>query len=272
MSNIRGMGDLENGFLGGTQRSYGPSSRSFFLGKIGWCSSASILVYILCLMFIAQVIVDGLERSKLAEFFLPIFSMGSLTSALASQIVKVVRELKLYKLLTSGFIHGSFEHLFSNSFGILITGSVFEGRAFNFKGFFSVFLSTVVISDLCSLHFEGGPLIFGLGASGGALGLSGFGLGFVIFNWETVKARGQAIFYCLFIGLTVFANFKEPREGVGNYAHFFGFISGALIGMGFASPLDSTNEEYKKKVRLSGWVCLSLLVLIGFVLTFFFSL
>ena len=272
MSNIHGVGDLENRFLGDNQRSYGQSSASFFLGKVGWFSSASILIYILCAMFIVQVIVDGLERSQLASAFLPISLTGPLTSALGAQIVDVVKELKLYQLLTSGFIHADFDHLFSNSLAILIIGSVFEGRAFGFKGIFSVFLSTVFIASLCSMHFEGGPRVIGLGASGGVLGISGFGLGFVIYNWTVLKARGEAMLYCLMVGLIVFSNFKEVRQNVGNFDHFFGFISGTFIGMGFASPLDSYDAEYKKKVRLSGWVCLSLLVLIGFVLSFFFSL
>lgn len=272
MSNIHGVGDLENRFLGDTQRSYGQPSASFFLGKVGWFSSASILVYILCAMFVVQVIVDGLERSKLASAFLPIPLDGQFTSALGAHIVDVVKELKLYQLLTSGFIHGDFDHLFSNSLAVLIIGSVFEGRAFGFKGIFSVFISTVIIASLCSLHFEGGPRVVGLGASGGVLGISGFGLGFVIFNWAALKARGEAMFYCLMIGLIVFSNFKEVRENVGNFDHFFGFVSGTFIGMGFASPIDSYDAEHKRKVRLSGWACLSLLVLIGFVLTFFFSL
>lgn len=79
---------------------------------------------------------------------------------------RVVRENTWYELLTSGFLHANFTHLFVNMFTLYFFGQVME-RVIGPYYFTGLFLSGLIISGLpCVLKFKDNANYATLGASG----------------------------------------------------------------------------------------------------------
>jgi|SRR5690606_25102312 len=139
-----------------------------------------------------------------------------------------------WQLLTYGFLHGSFGHLFFNMLALYMFGAPLE-MTWGEKRFLTYYLVCVVGAGLCQLLVTG---MFGefnpvLGASGGVFGLLlAFGMLFpnqrvmLLFPPIPMKAR---TFVIVFGAIELLLGFTGWQPGVAHFAHLGGMLFGWLL-------------------------------------------
>ncbi len=143
-----------------------------------------------------------------------------------------------WQLLTYGFLHGGFTHLFFNMFALWMFGGPLEAT-WGSRRFLNYYLICVVGAGLVQLLVttlavgHGGPVYPTIGASGGVFGLLlAYGLLFpnvrlmLIFPPIPMRARTFVIVYgCLelFLGVT------GTQQGVAHFAHLGGMAFGFFL-------------------------------------------
>ena len=129
-------------------------------------------------------------------------------------------------LVTSMFLHGSFEHLFYNMFALALFGTILE-RIIGSKKFLILYFVSGVIAGLGTIPFYEASL----GASGAIMGILGT-LGML---------RPRMTVYISYIPMPMAAavvlwavgdiiGFFAP-SGIANAAHLFGLAVGLIIGL-----------------------------------------
>lgn len=155
---------------------------------------------------------------------------------------KVVQKGQYYRLLTSGFIHADFGHLFFNMFSFYFFGSQIEqifAELFGSQGAVYLvlfYLAGIIISDIPTLlKHKNDPGYNSLGASGG---VSSVIFGSILF-FPTAKLYLYGIiglpgfiFGLLYLGYSVY----ESRRGAG-YINHDAHIYGALFGLIFMAAV-----------------------------------
>ena len=151
MANIRGFNDIRdngrsgdrqglmNNIAGGmffnssTSQPKDPRDESFLdMLKLNVCpqltfySFAVIFSLILAGMFFAQMGVDGLDRRKLVQEFLPINSTGPLTRNLSNNYDKIKGDYQFWRFASALLIHVNAYHLLANILSLVIWASYFE--------------------------------------------------------------------------------------------------------------------------------------------------
>jgi len=137
-----------------------------------------------------------------------------------------------WQLVSYGFLHGSFNHLFFNMFAVWMFGSPLE-RAWGsqrFALYYAICVVGAAVAQLVVQVFEGGiyPTI---GASGGVFGLLlAYGAMwpdnriFLLFFPVPVKAKWFVLIYG---GIELLMGFTRTMPGVAHFAHLGGMIFGA---------------------------------------------
>ena len=143
-----------------------------------------------------------------------------------------------WQLLTYGFLHGSFGHLFFNMLALFMFGAPLEYTWGN-RRFLAYFLVCVVGAGLCQLLVASwmsnttGAIYPTIGASGGVFGLL-FAYGMLFPNQRVMllippipmKARTLVIVYGLF---ELFVGFTGLQPGVAHFAHLGGMFFGWMM-------------------------------------------
>ena len=139
-----------------------------------------------------------------------------------------------FQLVTYGFLHGSFNHLFFNMFAVWMFGTPLE-RAWGSKRFAGFYAACVVGAALVQLlvqHLEGG-IYPTLGASGGVFGLLlAYGVMwpenriFLIFFPVPVKAKWFVLIYG---AIELLLGVSKTATGIAHFAHLGGMIFGAVL-------------------------------------------
>jgi len=143
-----------------------------------------------------------------------------------------------WQLLTYGFLHGSFGHLFFNMLALFMFGAPLE-QTWGEKRFLTYYLVCVAGAGLCQLLVgwwtlsNGGAPYPTLGASGGIFGLLlAFGMLFpnqrvmLLFPPIPMKAR---TFVIVFGALELIMGFTGWQPGVAHFAHLGGMLFGWLM-------------------------------------------
>ena len=151
---------------------------------------------------------------------------------------KVMQKGQYYRLLTSGFIHADFGHLFFNMFSFYFFGSQIEqifAELFGGQGpvyLVLFYLAGIIISDIPTLlKHKNDPGYNSLGASGGVSSVI-FG-SILFFPTEKLYLYGIIglpgfIFGLLYLGYSVY----ESRRGAGfinHDAHIYGAVFGLIF-------------------------------------------
>ncbi|MCW0378732.1 Rhomboid protease GlpG [Xanthomonas sacchari] len=148
------------------------------------------------------------------------------------------QNFQLWQLLTYGFLHGSFSHLFFNMLALYMFGGPLE-QTWGEKRFLTYYLVCVAGAGLCQLLVGWWMLSNGnepyptLGASGGIFGLLlAFGMLFpnqrvvLLFPPIPMKAR---TFVIVFGALELLMGFTGWQPGVAHFAHLGGMLFGWLM-------------------------------------------
>jgi membrane associated rhomboid family serine protease len=140
-----------------------------------------------------------------------------------------------WQMVSYGFLHGGFAHIFFNMLGLYMFGSDIE-RLFGSRYFITYYFACLVSAAVCQLVFTalaGGPAIPTVGASGALYGLLlAFGMYFprrmvmLIFPPIPMPAR---IFVILFGGLELLFGVTGTADGVAHFAHLGGMLGGWLV-------------------------------------------
>jgi len=140
----------------------------------------------------------------------------------------------LFQLITYGFLHGNFNHLFFNMFAVWMFGTQLE-HAWGSKRWLIYYLVCVAGAGAVQLTvqlFEGGiyPTI---GASGGVFGLLlAYGVMwpenriFLIFFPVPIKAKWFVLIYG---GVELLLGFTRAMPGIAHFAHLGGMIFGLAL-------------------------------------------
>ena len=143
-----------------------------------------------------------------------------------------------YRLLTSGFIHGDFGHLFFNMFSLYFFGSSIEtifSAVFGDAGkvyYVALYLLAIVVSDLPSyFKHRKQPRYNSLGASGGVAAVI---FAFIIFApLESIciyvaLCMPGIIFGILYIAYSYYQG-KRSGSNINHDAHLYGAVFGILF-------------------------------------------
>ena len=163
-----------------------------------------------------------------------------------------------WQLLTSGFMHGDFWHLFFNMFALAMFGSPLE-YVWGERRFATYYFVCLIGAGLCHLAYASwalqahGTTISAVGASGAVYGLVlAYGMLFpnqriVIFPIPIpMSARTVAILYgalALFYGVT------GSQGGVAHFAHLGGMLVGWLLIRHWRKP-PSGGSKPKPHLRI----------------------
>ena len=130
-----------------------------------------------------------------------------------------------WRVVTSGFLHISWEHFLSNMLALLLLG-VLLGNALGAARFVVTYLGSLVIGSLFVLLFS--PDSLTVGASGAIFGLAGAG---VVVAWR----QRRWLFLLLVVAWAV-TNllFTLSTPGISVAGHFGGLLGGALLGFLFS--------------------------------------
>lgn len=148
-----------------------------------------------------------------------------------------------YRLLTAGFVHGSWMHLLINmfvlyQFGVFVEYEFIElfGETMGRINYLALYLLTIVAANIPTFFMHrGSPYFASVGASGA---ISGILFVFVLFNpWSTlllffilpIPAIVAAVLYLVYSSWAS----KNQSDRIDHAAHFYG----ALFGMLFALVL-----------------------------------
>jgi len=142
-----------------------------------------------------------------------------------------IREGRWYQLVSSGFLHANFAHLFVNMFTLYFFGQVMEqtlGRPL----FMGLYFASLIISDIPSLiKYKDDPNFATLGASGAVEGvLFAFILLYPlqsIYLFLIPIPIPAIVFGFLFLGYSIYES-KQDRGVINHEAHIAGAVSGVL--------------------------------------------
>jgi membrane associated rhomboid family serine protease len=171
----------------------------------------------------------------------------------------------LWTVLTSMFMHGNFFHLFVNMFVLFSLGGLCEkiigGKRYFwfyllagiFAGLLFVFLAYFFGNTELGAAVFGGPDAFAVGASGAIFGIA------ALFMILTPRLRFSIIFlpffslpgyimiplvlFVVWIVSSYFALVVGVEGGIGNTAHFGGFLAGIIYGL-------YLKNKYKRKTKM----------------------
>jgi rhomboid protease GluP len=176
-----------------------------------------------------------------------------------------------WRFITPVFLHAYFLHIFFNMVSQLIFGAMLENKIpqlqlmlFYFVGGFGGNLFGALVSDT--------PAV---GASTAIAALLGIYLAYIIVNWNRFEAHGMAnvrdMMLCYALMLIMFEimfGMTMSGDGVDNWGHLGGLITGIFSGMWLITPMDNVVETFEKTVSRVGWCVLAFYFVLGVTLFF----
>lgn len=149
------------------------------------------------------------------------------------------QDKEYYRLLTSGFVHGSLMHLLLNMYVLYEFGTVVEhifvrnlGAGGGRLAYVALYLITIIAANIPThLKHRNSKAYAAIGASGG---VSGILFSFVVFapwSWlgiMFVVPCPAIIFAVLYLAYSSWAS-KYSNDNIGHDAHFYGALFGFLM-------------------------------------------
>lgn len=181
---------------------------------------------------------------NVAVFMLQVF----LGSAFTESFMLVSSDIlsRPWIILTSMFLHGSFNHIFYNMYGLFLFGTVLEQRIGQKRLLLVYFLSGIFAAILSSLFYERA-----LGASGAIMGVIGAlivlmpELRLLFLFIVPMPLWFAGIIYAL---IDLFGVFFP--SGVGNIAHLVGMGFGLLYGLYLRKQKKKFDKKFSSKKHL----------------------
>lgn len=166
------------------------------------------------------------------------FSDNNLRYKLLFYPFQIKQGKEYYRFITSGFVHGDWQHLLFNMFTFYFFGRnmqfYFQELSSPLVGtvkFLVLYLGGIIFSDIYSYYkHKDNPNYMALGASGG---VSAVVFGAIMFGpWQTLYIYFIPMPSILFaVGYLWYSArmAKQGNDNIGHEAHFFGAIYGAVV-------------------------------------------
>jgi membrane associated rhomboid family serine protease len=181
------------------------------------------------------------------------------------------------RLLTHIFLHGSLSHLFGNLLALWVFGPAVEGRL-GYGRFAALFVGTGIFAGFFQVLVSGvlNPESFVVGASGAIMGLIGAYLWLfpfatisvfladplTLFRWvswfitrgDTPSWEWQAKYVVLYLFVLDIANalLSQGADGIANFAHMTGLMSGFAAVALLKVPRDGKRASEARRMRAEG--------------------
>ena len=163
------------------------------------------------------------------------FNNRALLEKLLFHPVSVAQNGEWYRLLSSGFVHGSWSHLLINMYVLYAFGTQVEavfvgifGAATGKMAYLAVYLLAVTLSSLPNyFRYQNDFSYRALGASGGT---SGILFAFALFDpWGWLLFPPLPIIVAA-VGYLIYSQYmdKKGTDNIGHNAHFWGAIVGLV--------------------------------------------
>jgi membrane associated rhomboid family serine protease len=173
-------------------------------------------------VFILQYLVGGVIEDRLALWPPQAASYG-------------YPSFQVWQLLSYGFLHGSFTHLFFNMFALFMFGSDIE-RLFGPKRYLTYYLLCVIgaaLMHLVVVTLTKMPPLPTVGASGGVFGLLlAFGMAYpqrmLVLLFPPIPMRAW-LFVTLYGLFELYMGVTQTSQGVAHFAHLGGMATGFVI-------------------------------------------
>lgn len=189
-------------------------------GKVtGILIGLNVLAFLVCII-IATALGAGFFRNIVEVNPQILYWMG------AKHNNAIIFHEEYYRLVTSMFLHGGIAHLLFNMYALYILGDFIE-RVYGAKKYLAIYFVSGIVASIFSLYFS--P-VMGVGASGAIFGLLGAALVFA-YNEKDRIGKGLVTNIIVIILLNVFIGLSMSNIDI--YAHFGGFIAGAILGLFF---------------------------------------
>jgi hypothetical protein len=148
-----------------------------------------------------------------------------------------------WSLITYIFLHGSFTHLFSNMFSLVLFGSIFE-RVVGYKNFLKVFFLAGIFSGIISIFFYNSVI----GASGAVFGIMGV---LALLRPKMVVWAFSVPMYMIvviiFYATLDFLGIFYPSD-IAHMGHLSALILGILIGLFWRKKYKITDKKEERVV------------------------
>lgn len=145
--------------------------------------------------------------------------------------VGVIQRRKEYvRLLSAGFLHADWMHLFFNMLTLYIFAPIVIGN-FEIYGFLIIYLGSIILGNLfCLYHYRKVPFYSAIGASGGVSGIL-FAAVALTPTEISINFLPGYLFGALYFGYSVYM-MLNPRmnDNIGHAAH----LGGAFFGLVYA--------------------------------------
>ncbi len=149
---------------------------------------------------------------------------------------------QFWRLITYGFVHGSFLHLFMNMYSLFVLGNYLERQIGSLK-----YGIVLYVSVLCGALLNGAlsqnSIIVGL--SGGLYGLMAM---YFLIGYKNHYLNSRDVLFILFINLMI--NFGA---NVGVYGHIGGFVAGFIM---YLIMFDNKSRRYLGIATLALYITL----------------
>lgn len=154
--------------------------------------------------------------------------------------VSAIQNRKEYiRLLSAGFLHADFGHLFFNMLTLYFFGPIVL-EAFGVLGFLVIYFGAIILGNLFSLYlYKRQGWYSAIGASGGVSGILFAAIAMVpslgiYFYFIPIPIPGY-IFGALYFGYSVYMMLNpRPHDNIGHAAH----LGGAAFGLVYAVALE----------------------------------
>lgn len=137
-----------------------------------------------------------------------------------------------YRLLTSGFLHADYQHLFFNMFTLYFFVRSMEGLYANYLGklgFLFFYLAAIIVSDIPSfIKHRNNYEYRSLGASGGVSAVVFAYILMAPWAWFTFPPIPAIVYGILYLAYSVYMS-KKGGDNINHDAHFWGAIFGIVF-------------------------------------------
>ncbi len=162
------------------------------------------------------------------------------------------RQKEYYRLLSSGFVHGSMNHLLINGFVLYMFGTAIEYQfSISFGGmgslvFLALYLTAIIVGDLPS-HFKhkNNPSYSAVGASGATSAIVLIYCLLDPWNWFIYPPVPAIIFGVGYIFYSSWADKTNRADGIGHSAHLYGALWGIIF---FVVTLSDKIPDFLEKL------------------------
>ena len=167
-----------------------------------------------------------------------------------------IRDFHLYQLLTAGFLHGSFSHIFFNMWGVYLFGTLVAPHIGG-KRFLALYLIGAITGNLLFLLFNWNTPAILCGASGAvcaimmAAAMLEPNRRFVMIFMPFFPLKTATLVICYTI-LEIILEVSGGQSGIAHLAHLGGFLGGyCFLKVLFGSSLPW--DPFRRRVRPGEW-------------------